>query len=69
MSTVTFKTLTAAYRGREVLRGVGIMSEVVSVDPAKTSRGCAFGLIIDERRAQDARRSLSRSGVEFGDIS
>ena len=69
MSTVTFKTLTAAYRGRDVLRASGIMSEVVSVDPSKTRRGCAFGLLIDERRREDARRSLSRSGVEFGDIS
>lgn len=69
MRVVTFKTLTAAYRGREVLRSSGIMSELVSVDPAKTRRGCAFGLMIDERRAGDARRVLSKGGVEFGDIS
>lgn len=69
MSTVTFKTLTSAYRGREVLRGVGIMSEVVSVDPAKTRRGCSFGLLIDNRRVGEARRALVKGGVDFGDIS
>lgn len=69
MSTINFKTLTSAYRGRETLRRAGIMSEVVSVDPSKTRRGCSYALVIDSIRAGEARRALVRGGVDFGDIS
>ena len=41
-----FKSLTLALRGKEVLDGNAIASEVVKKDPKNSKKGCSYALMI-----------------------
>ncbi len=58
-------SLTAALGAQRALQNAGVFSEVISLLPSQTRKGCAYGLefaAADEERARSALRT-ARIGV------
>lgn len=65
---IAMKTRTSAEHARRIAAGMKISSEVVSVDPSVTKRGCAFGLRLNCADTDELRSALDRKGVSYGDV-
>ncbi|MBO4868246.1 MAG: DUF3343 domain-containing protein [Clostridia bacterium] len=58
-------SLTYAYKGRDALYRYDIRSTVIRLDGTETKKGCRFGLRVDERDRDEARRALRSAGIVF----
>ena len=54
---------TAAMKAQRALLAADIPAEVMSLSPARTRRGCAFGVSFPCERYADVRRVLRGTGV------
>ena len=68
MYVISMKTMTAAIKGKRVLRASGVDAEVVNLDSSITRGGCAYGLRCTKGRAGDSVRILEAGGVEYGQV-
>lgn len=67
-SILTFSSQTAAAKAARVIKKADFSARIVSVDPAETSRGCAWGVMIDSGSSDAVRDVLARQGVAFGEM-
>lgn len=51
-------SITRAMKAQALLRENGIEAEIIKLDPAKTKRGCAYGVIFSCRERTAVRRLL-----------
>ncbi len=66
MCILTMKSVTNALRARNALKGKGIQSEVTSLDPKLTQKGCAYGIRFACEDTADVRRILTEKELPFG---
>ncbi len=59
--------MTHAQMAKNALASRGIFSNIVSVDPHLTKRGCSWGISFDSRDKQKAVNLLRQRGIEFGE--
>ncbi len=68
MLIATMKTMTLAMRGKNALDARGIQTEIVSLDPSLTQRGCAYGLRFSAQMREEALRALTEKKIPWGTI-
>lgn len=56
-------SINMSIKAQGALRSVGIYSQIVSLPPEATRRGCAWGIQFDRSAEQRARSALRRAGV------
>lgn len=56
-------SMTAAIRAQRALQAVSIFSEVVSLLPSETHRGCAYGIEFATEQENAARLALRRERI------
>lgn len=66
MLIATMKTMTLAMRGKSALDARGIQSEIVSLDPSLTGRGCAYGLRFSARMREEVLGCLNEKKIPWG---
>ena len=63
---ITMKSRTAAERGRRFLPKAGAV--IVSLDPAITGNGCAYGLRLACRDVALLKAELEKNGIPYGQV-
>lgn len=66
MCILTMQSMTHAIRAKSVLSQKGIAVSVVSIDPALTAKGCAYGIRFPCEAEERIRMHLSVKNVPFG---
>lgn len=61
---ITFNSVTYALKGRKVLSRSGIAGRLIKIDTMLT-KGCTYGLEIDNNLFLDAIRILKTAGLEY----
>ncbi len=65
---IPMKSPTAAKRAQRALSASGIKTQLVSIDPTLTRRGCAFGLSLACRESSRGTEVLDRRGITHGEV-
>ena len=65
---ISVKSNTVAERVRRLAAAERIRSEIVSVDPKLTKRGCSVGLRLPCEDVAALKRSLEKRKITYGDI-
>ncbi len=65
---IAMRSVTLANKAERALRSEGIGSELVSVDPALTKRGCSYGLTVRCDMVDNIEEILNRRGISHGEI-
>ena len=65
---ISVRSNTVAERVRRIAAAERIRSEIVSVDPKLTKRGCSVGLRLPCEDVAALRHILDRRGITYGDI-
>lgn len=65
---ITMKSATYAEKAKKAARFGGIGVQIVSIDPAVTKRGCAYGISLSCSDVQDMIRLLERKKIPYGEV-
>ena len=65
---IPISTQSYAIKGEKLLKSKGIRARMTKVDPAKTPKGCAFGLEIECSSKTAAYSLLSYAKLPFSDV-
>ncbi len=65
---ISVKSNTVAERVRRLAAAERIRSEIVSVDPKLTKRGCSVGLRLSCEDVAALKRILEKRKITYGDI-
>ncbi len=65
---ITMKSVTYAEKAKKTAAALGIGAGIVSIDPAVTKRGCAYGLTLPCRDTDRLTRALAKRGIPYGEI-
>ncbi len=68
MCIASMKSMTAALKGKAALEASLIDCEIVSLDPALTEKGCAYGVSFPSARRFEAERILKAKKIPYGKI-
>ena len=68
MCIASMKTITSAHMARKALASAGIVSNIVSIDPNITRKGCAYGIGFNCGDAVRVKRVLKEKGIAYGEI-
>ena len=66
MCIATMRSMTQAIKAREQMFAARIDTEIVSIDPALTKRGCAYGLAFPGRGCAEVRQILAQKRIGCG---
>ena len=66
MCIATMQSMTQAMKAREQMLVAHIDTEIVSIDPALTKRGCAYGLAFPGRGCTEVRQILAQKRIGCG---
>jgi hypothetical protein len=66
--TLTMTSQTFAMKEKRLLEKNGIYARIVRPSPNLTSKGCTFGLQIDERLLAGAVKYLEQSEIPYGEV-
>ena len=66
MCILTMRSMTNALRAQSVLAARGLDISIVTLDPALTEKGCAYGIRFSCNEADSIRGQLSAKNVPFG---
>ncbi len=66
MCILTMKSMTNALRAQSVLASRGMDVSVVTLDPALTEKGCAYGIRFSCDDVETVRTHLTAKNVPFG---
>lgn len=64
----TLKTLNICIKAQHILEEHGYSAKIVSIDPALTRHGCAYGIEFDSKLEREIASALKRSGIYPGEI-
>jgi len=65
---IAMKSMTFAEKGKRAASSAGIFSEIVSIDPSVTKRGCAYGLTIPCSEVNRLVSVFEKRHVQYGEI-
>lgn len=65
---ISVRSHTTAERVRRLAAGEKIKTQIVSVDPKLTKRGCSVGVKLACEDVASLKRILGRRGITYGDI-
>ena len=63
--SVGIGSITYAMKAKALLEASGMIAEVIRLDPAKTPRGCSYGLRVSERNLRAVTAVLEASGIAY----
>lgn len=61
--TAALASLTYAMKAQSVLSAAGLYTDIVKLDPARSKRGCAYGVQFECDSSDKVRQALKSSGV------
>ena len=64
----TLKTLNICIKAQHVLAEHGYSVKIVSIDPALTRHGCAYGIEFSSKFEREIASALKRAGIYPGEI-
>lgn len=65
---IAMRSVTLAGKAERALRSAGIKTELVSVEPSLTKRGCSYGLSVECGLAERCERLLKSRGIDHGEV-
>ena len=65
---ITFRSVTPAQRGENILRKAGISCAVVRTPKVLADRGCGYSLRMPMGQAQNAVELLRLKGIHYGKV-
>ncbi len=65
---ITFRSITLAQRGEELMRRAGIDSSLQRTPKSLAQRGCGYSLRVKDRDSLSAVTLLRDKGVNFGKL-
>ena len=68
MCIAAMKTMTAAQKAKNALRGAGIECEIVGLDARLTKNGCAYGIRYPCALGERVMAIFRQRGVAYGEI-
>lgn len=60
----TMQTVNISIKAQKALASEGIFSKIISIDPALTRRGCAYGIEFSCAEEATVRRILRQNGIK-----
>lgn len=64
---IAMKSVTLAKKAERTLGSNGIRTEVVSIEPSLTKRGCGYGLNLSCRDTEKALELMRRKHITYGE--
>ena len=65
---IAMKSMTFAEKAKRTASSIGIDTEIVSIDPSVTRRGCAYGLTLSCRETDRLISVLEKKHIQYGEI-
>ena len=65
---IAMRSITLANKAERALRAAGIKTELVSVEPSLTKRGCSYGLNVSCDLVDESEKLLDRRGIGHGEV-